>query len=323
MMKKTLVALAAVAVTTGAFAQATMTGAVGVGYSSTISTANALASGMGVDDASANFAISEAIEGFGKLSAKFGVYAGASGEASSGNDMAITITNASGISYKVDSSKGASYLTQGVASAGTAYQWNLSGKLFSARSVKETVSVGIPLAEGLALSLAHTEGSNATTGYGVGAGAAGTTAQRENTASLNYAAGALVVNAGFRSFDSQTVNSSSTSASRTRGAASYDLGVAKVGAGFEQTIYTFGNKLTDTLVGVNVPAGALNIGAQIASRSATDNSSSSSNYDRAGYLLVANYALSKRTYVVANYYSYDGGTTINGSGYGLFLYNSF
>jgi len=322
-MKKTLVALAAVAAAGGAFAQATLTGAVGVGYSSTISTANVLASGMGVDDASANFATTEDIEGFGKVAANFGVYAGASGEASSGNDMAISITSASGVSFKVDSSKGASYLTNGVASAGTAYQWGLDGKLFTARTRNETASVKIPVAEGMTLTLSHTEGSNATTGYGVGAGAAGTTAQRYNTGALNYGAGALVVNAQYRTYDSQTTSSSATAASRTRGAASYDLGVAKIGAGFEQTIYTYGNKLTDTLVGVNVPAGALNLGAQIASRSAADNSSSSSNYDRAGYLLVANYAISKRTYVVANYYTYDGGSTTNGSGYGLFLYNSF
>lgn len=323
MMKKTLVALAAVAATGGAFAQAVMTGYIAVGYQSDTTSANATTSGMGMDDAEINFAISETIDGLGKLSATMGFISGGRDNAALGRDSTIKLTTSSGTAVTMGTTKGASYLTGGLAAVGTNYNWDLSGKLFSSRSVNDGISVKVPVMDGVSVSVAHSEA--AVSSYWAGTGAAGNgTEQRYNTASLDYAAGALAVNAGYRAYDN-TVNSSNSSANtRNRAAVSYDLGVAKVGVGYESTQYMYGNSKTDTLLGVNVPvSGALSLGVQFAGVATSGNAASASNYNRNGYLLGANYNLSKQTYLAAHYYSYDGGTTVNPSGYGVFLYKGF
>jgi len=322
-MKKTLVALAAVAVTGGAFAQATMTGAIAFGYESDTTSAGATTSGMGMDDAEINFAIAEDIEGLGKLSAGLGFGSGGNGDAATGNDSTIKLTTASGMSVTMGTTKGASYLTQGLASAGTAYQWNLSGKLFSARTKNDAVSVKIPVAEGTSISVAHSEA--AVSSYWTGTGAAGNgTEQRYNTISLDWASGALAVNAGYRSYDNGVASSESSSNTRNRASVSYDLGVAKIGAGIEATTYMYGNTKTDSLVSVNVPLNsALNVGAQFGQSAKAGSATGSNNVTYNGNLLVANYTLSKRTYLVANYYQYQAGGSQDASGYGVFLYNTF
>ena len=298
-----------------------MTGYVAFGYSSETTSANATASGMGVDDAEINFAISEDVEGLGKLSATMGFISGGRGGDAAGRDTTIKLTTASGTAVTMGTTRGASYLTGGLAAVGTNYNWDLSGKLFSARTNTDAVSVKIPLMEGLSVSVAHSE---AGTTYGTGAGAAGNgTEQRYNTASLDYAAGALAVNAGFRAYDNTVNSSDSSSNTRNRASASYDLGIAKIGLGYESTQYMFGNSKTDSLFGMNVPMGALSLGVQAAQQSTSGNTSSASNYNRNGYLWGANYNLSKQTYVAAHYYSYDKGGSVNPNGYGVFLYKGF
>jgi len=315
--------LAAVAATGGAFAQAVMTGYVAFGYESSTSDANVTKSGMGLDDAEINFAIAEDIEGVGKLAATMGFISGGRGNAAEGRDTTIKLTTASGIAVTMGTTKGASYLTGGLAAVGTNYNWDLSGKLLGSRTINDAVSVKIPVMEGLSVSVAHAEA--AVSSYWTGTGAAGNgTEQRYNTASLDYAAGALAVNAGYRAYDNTTASSTTSSNTRNRASASYDLGVAKVGAGYESTQYMYGNSKTESLLGVNLPVGgALSLGVQFAQQSTSGNSSSASNYNRNGYLLGANYNLSKQTYIAAHYYNYDGGTTVNPNGYGVFLYKGF
>jgi hypothetical protein len=322
-MKKTLVALAAVAATGGAMAQAVMTGYIAFGYEADTTSAGASSSGMGMDDAEINFAIAEDIEGVGKLSASMGFGSGGKGNAATGNDSSIKLTTASGAAVTMGTTKGASYLTQGLASAGTAYQWDLSGKLFSSRTINDAVSVKVPVADGISVSVAHAEA--AVSSYWTGTGAAGNgTEQRYNTVSVDYASGALAANAGYRSYDNTVAASNSSSNTRNRASVSYDLGAAKIGLGYESTQYMYGNTKTDSLFGVNVPvSGALNVGAQVAQQSTSGNASAANNYNRNGMLLVANYNLSKQTYLVANYYSYDAGGTQNATGYGVFLYKGF
>jgi len=324
MMKKTLVALAAVAATGGAFAQAVMTGYVAFGYESATSSANATTSGMGMDDAEINFAVAEDIEGVGKLSGTLGFISGGRGATAQGRDTTIKLTTTSGTAVTMGTTKGASYLTGGVAAVGTNYNWDMTDAgFFSSRSINDAVSVKIPLMEGLSLSVAHAEA--AVSSYWTGTGAAGNgTEQRYNTASVGYAAGALAVDAGYRSYDNGQNNSTANANTRNRASASYDLGVVKIGLSYEATQYMYGNSKQDSLLGLNVPlGGALSFGTQIAQVSTSGNASAASNYNRNGYLVGLNYNLSKQTYLATHYYSYDGGTTVNPSGYGVFLYKGF
>jgi len=306
-------------------AQAVMTGYIGFGYQSTTSSTGTVASGMGTDDGEINFAVAEKIDGLGDLSGQMGFATYGNGDGAYGNDVKLSLKMDSGTSITVGTTKGGNYLSQGVASVGTAFNANLSGKLFGSRTVNDGVTISIPVMSGVSASLSHNEDKiAAAAGYGVGMGAAGVSTQRYNTASVGYKAGALVVDAGYRSYDNTTNASETSKNTRNRASASYDLGAAKLGVGYESTQFMYGNSQTDSLLGVNVPlSSALSLGAQIAQVSTSGSATAASNYNRNGYLLGANYNLSKQTYVAAHYYSYDAGTTTNPNGYQVVIYKGF
>jgi len=315
-------------------AQAVMTGYLGYGYDSHTTSLGVQTSGLGVDDAEINFAVSEDIEGLGKISGTLGFISGGKSAAASGRDTKLALTLPSGTSITFGTTQGGNYLSNGVAASGTDYEYDMTltnapagTGLFSARSVNDSVTIKVPVADGVSVSASHTEG--AVVSYWSGSGAAGTAVngtagQRYNTLSVDYKAGALTANAGYRSYDQGVSGSTSTYSSRNRASANYNLGVATVGAGYEASTYMYGNTLTDTLVSVNVPIGSLNLGAQLGQRTT---SGGTSDYTRNGYLLVANYALSKQSYVVANYYSMDMGATGTSAqlqnGFALYLYKGF
>jgi len=341
-MKKTLVALAAVAVTGGAFAQATMTGAIAYGFESDTTSSNVTTSGFGMEDAEINFAVSEDIEGLGKLSAGLGIGWGGRNSTAGSNDSNITLTLTSGLKIAMKSEKGAEYLTGGIAGAGANFEADLTYLGGLTRSKNDTVAVSFPVAEGITVTLKHSEpnayattatnqidATSVGTGSAADRGAVATSSteagyiQRHNTASVDYKAGALTVNAAYRSYDDQITNSAYYGNTKSRFSASYDLGVAKIGAGVDQTNYTYGNTKTSTLVGATVPVGSLTLGVQLLSISAANNASASSNYTRNSVLAGGMYSLSKRTYLTAQYYGGDTGGTSNTSGYLLSLYNTF
>lgn len=109
-----------------------------------------------------------------------------------------------------------------------------------------------------------------------------------------------------------------------RGAISYDLGAAKVGAGYVSTLYGYGNTITDSLVGVSAPFGNLTVGAQVGYRTTAGSATAANNYTRAGSVLNASYALSKQTSLIGGYYSYDAGNSSgNNSGYAIKMFKSF
>jgi len=149
MMKKTLVALAAVAATGGVFAQATMTGAIAFGFQSDTTSSNVTTSGMGIEDSEINFAVSEDIEGVGKLSAGTGYAGGGRGVAVTTNNTDITFTLANGAKIKMASSKGAEYLTGGVAGAGANFEADLTYTSLVSRTSNDSFSVALPVATGL------------------------------------------------------------------------------------------------------------------------------------------------------------------------------
>ena len=321
-MKKTLVALAAVAATGGAFAQATLTGDVAYGFTSSTA-ANSTVSGFGLEAADLYFNISEDIEGVGKFAANINIDAAESGRGSGvqSGDIQMSLTTASGIKLSGGSTQGASYLSQGVASAGTAYEWNLSGKITAARTNNDFVAVSAPLMEGVKAGYTHTE---ADVSIGTGSAAAlGAATQSYDTFSLDYAAGPLAVNVQARTYNGVVAASETYKQSRSRFAAAYDLGVAKIGAGVEATNFSYGNTQSDTAISISIPLGNLNIGGQIAQKATSGSATSSSNYTRTGSIFGGTYNLSKRTYVVGQVWSFDAGNTTNTTGYGLAVYNTF
>ena len=311
-MKKTLVALAAVAATGGAFAQATMTGTFGAAWYQTVSSAGATASGVGTDTNAVNFAISEDLEGGMKVSAAIGINLGAeSGAGSTGRDMSLTLSTANMGKFTFANAKGGDYLANGIAAVGSDFETDLTGGAgvagaLGTRSVNDSISWSMPLSNELTIGITYQE---PTTDSGAGDGASGTTAntgdyQRSNTYSLTYKSGPLVANFGYRTFDmanAQTTNSST----RNRGSASYDLGVAKLGAGWSQTTATYGNTVTDTLLGFAVPMGQLTLYGQMANRTLAGNKLSTADVSYAGKVFTATYSMSKRTDLFGVYKTWD------------------
>jgi len=322
MMKKTLVALAAVAVTGGAFAQSVMTGAVGFKFSS-LTAANVMTSGWGVADGSITVKSTDDVEGLGKFDASINLAADSgNGSNMTAGNLSVSLTMASGVKLTGSSTYGGSYLGSGLAAAGADYDTNMSGKIFSSRSSNDAISVSIPLIDGVKLGYTHTE-ADATAGTG-SAAASGTITQQYDTVTLTYAAGALAADVGFRNYNNQIASTSTSASSQNRGSVSYDLGVAKIGFGVVSTNYTYGNTNVQSGLGINIPMGKLSIGGQLATVATSGNASSASNYNRSGTMFGGMYSFSKRSYATAQYYSYDAGSTVsNTSGYSVTLYNTF
>lgn len=307
-MKKTLVALAALAAT-GAFAQVTITGNLIMGYEAdhvsdrTAATAGVVAgdkSGLGIDTSEINFAATEDLGGGMKVTAKMQL-AQADRGGISGGDASLAVSTGMA-TLTLATAKGADYLSGGVAKVGGN---GFDGKVFSARTLADSATLAIPFGP-VTVSLAHSEPAN-TLGLGSGAaGAQGTyTAtnwdnsvaageqQRANRISVRYTAGALVADAGFAQYDQQGTATGNDKID-TRVAVSYDLGSVKLGGGINVRSKNQGTR-TDTLVSVALPLGALTLGADWANRKTDDYAAAASNGNVSGYGLSADYALSKRT----------------------------
>ncbi len=332
-MKKTLVALAAIAATGGAFAQATMTGTVGFAWYQSVATDGTTASGFGADTNHIDFAISEDLDGGAKLTAAVGIDMGtASGAATASRDLVLAIKTASTGTFTMKNAKGGDYLSNGIAAVGSDYENDNTGTsgVFSTRAEQDSFGWSFPLTSELTLSATYTE---PVTDAGAGAGASGSALdstanyaeyQRYMQYSLTYKSGPLVVDGGYRSYDqanAQTTNASS----RNRGSFSYDLGAAKVGAGWSQTSYNYGNTATDTLVGLAIPMGQLTLSGQLGNRTKSGNLLSSKDTNYSSKIVNAVYSLSKRTDLFAGYKTWDvsSAATSTPTTYWAGIYHSF
>lgn len=310
-MKKTLVALAALAAT-GAFAQVTITGEFAYGYqaSTTDRTATGLpqlsAGGMGVDTSQLWFKASEDLGGGYKANVSMSL-AGAdrSGESGNGNvtgrDAQLDLVTPVG-QLTVATKKNADYLNT-IAGLGAAW-YGLDGNVQGARAKRDQWTFAVPVgAWTLAVS-----GQESANDLGLGAGSAGdavgTTGlpqQRLTALVANYNGGKFVVDAQYLMFDARTDNSQTSYKDQVRLSGNYDLGSVKLGAGTTITSTMAAKKVTDTLVGVSAPMGALTLAANWAQDRVDDDTTAASNGTRSGYVLQATYNLSKTTYVIGSY----------------------
>ena len=295
-MKKTLVALAAVAATSGAFAQATMTGSVAYGWTQSTTSTGTSASGVGNNGNNLSFAISEDLGNGTKLSVATGFnLGGESGSGSTGRDMSLTLSTASMGKFTFANAKGGNYLANGIAAVGSDFEMDNSGGAgvdgaLGTRSVNDSISWSMPLSNELTIGITYQE--PATDG-GVGDGASGTTAntkdyQRSNTYTLTYKSGPLAATFGYRTFDMANA-ATSNSSTLNRGQAAYDMGVAKIGAGWSQTTATYGNTSTDTLVGLAIPLGQLTLSTQLANNTTAGNARSSADVSYSGKVITASW----------------------------------
>lgn len=329
-MKKTLIALAVLAASGASFAQVTISGNLTMGYqANTNAGANGAGSndsaGFGVDTSEIDFAATEDLGGGWKAIAKMAL-AGADRSGESGNgtvngrNASLSLVTTGGV-VTLASTKASDYLSGGIAGVG-AYGWG--GKVFSGRTNRDVVSYTLPLGA-FTLATSYQETSvQANQGLGVGTtGAPGVTGQSLVTLGGDYNQGPVSANFTYLNFNAKEQNPAPAAAGvltrdQTRLSGSYDLGVVKLGLGAVVTnltsmVATTANpKMTDLLLGVSVPFGALTVGVEFAQRK-MDDMLYAVDLDRSGTTtgssLQVSYDLSKRTSLIANYARWTQSTT--------------
>ncbi|PQA77597.1 porin [Rhodoferax sp. TS-BS-61-7] len=305
-MKKTLIALAVLAASGASFAQVTITGNYTAGYRASSAPAGDT-SGLGNDTSLVTFEAKEDLGGGMAAGAKMAID-GLTRGGVSGGDSGMYISGGFG-KIALDTGRGSDYLSGGTSGVGGV---GLDDKVFSRLDASDSISYSSPSFGGLTFGLSHDEGainraSELTSPVGLGVGATGTpvgdTYQRGAGVTVGYAAGPLAVNGNYKVWDqSGTVANNSKNRISIRG--SYDFGVAKLGAGFRNQQFVTGTR-QDTFLAVGVPLGALTLGADWGSRVQNDRATATDNGTRTGYGLKAEYALSKRTSLIASYAKWD------------------
>lgn len=317
-MKKTLIALAAVAVSSAAMAQVTVTGKYAVAYTSTESAAGVKANGFGTTDGDVVFTAAEDIGGGMKAGASLAVKV-------RGRDSAVTATStstdAAGAAVTTTTSvSGAASSTLGGRDATVYLQGGFGritlGSIEAGNGIIGRASAGAPTIGqdgGVTLdgagnidmmSLTLPVGAVTATVMIIdsignpGSGGLQTAASTQDATlvGLAYAAGPISAGVDHTSYGKNAAAAGTDS--RTRLSASYNLGVATVGAGYQTKETLAGVKDSQMMVGVSVPMGAVTLGATYASKDSDNNAA-----DATGYEVGMNYAFSKRTNMQVAYQS--------------------
>jgi predicted porin len=190
----------------------------------------------------------------------------------------------------------------------------MDNKVFPARSLKDAIGFDTKLGP-VIVSISHQEQGTANSvvpnaALGLGQGAAGSASQvgqRLTSLSGTYITGALVANLNFLTYDNRTDNQNTSYRDVLRAGAKYNFGSFQVGGGFSTLTTMSGGKLNSAAISAAVPVGALTLGANYATETADgfaiQAGTANQNLDqtRNGYGLSANYALSKRTSLIATY----------------------
>lgn len=299
-MKKTLIALAAVAVSSAAMAQVTLSGKFGVAYTNgegtvsggAITSSTAKASGFGVTDGDVVFAATEDIGSGMKAGANMAVKVRGRGPSGvvDGRDATVFLQGGFGrvVLGAVESGNG----IIGRASAGAPTIGQDNGVTLDGAANIDMASWSLPVGDFTAtLMLVDSIGAPGANGM------ESTAALQDATLlGLSYAAGPISAGLDITNFGKNGITAGTASDTRTRLSASYDLGMAKVGFGYQTKENVAGTADKQTMLGVSMPLGNLTLGATYALR---DNDSAA--LDATGFEVGANYAFSKRTSLQAAY----------------------
>ncbi|WP_341686306.1 porin [Limnohabitans sp.] len=283
---------------TAAFAQSvTLSGGVAYGYQSTKdASAGTTAKGFGMDTAALKATVTEDLGGGMKVTGVVSVGGLARGATVGGEDSSLELAGGFG-ALKFGALEIGSGI-RGRAQAGAPVN-NMEGEVLGAAANYDFVGFTAPKMGDFTFSASITENAGAPKlSDGMNAAAGSTAAQSVGyTVGVSYAAGP--VSAGVDFTDGKNPASGKLD-SRYRVSGSYDLGVAKVGAGFENQKLFGGGNNKYTMVGVSAPMGAVTVGAVWVKNDTTATAG-----DKTGTSFGVSYALSKRTSLSANIASWD------------------
>jgi hypothetical protein len=319
-MKKTLVALAILAASGASFAQATITGNYTFGYVTQTAAGASPVAGLGTDTAAITVAASEDLGGGLKASAKVSLGGMMRDGAGTGEDASVTLAGGFGsVTFgTVESGNGLLAIGSSGASG-----FGLDGKVISGSSNIDIISFSAPLSTALKVGVTYVDrGVAVGTSTGIGAGTTGATGNQPSVGvSVTYGAGAVAAKADYTSWTRQNELDSTAAAmtlkSRVRLSAAYDMGAARLSAGYSNLERTTGVVATETLLGVAVPMRAVSLGLDYAMATTTGAA------DKSGFSLGASYALSKLTNVSASYYSWAASGAASNTGFRTFVSKSF
>ncbi len=314
-MKKTLIALASIAAVGAASAQVSITGYMSAGYVVTTAPgtpANNLTNGgFAVDTSELYIKSSEDMGGGFKATAGMGLggleratnkNSGYGPYTVYGHNFDIKIAGPMG-SIAVGNTKSSDYASGGLGGVGVLYYDFADFGNFSGRSSRDYLTVTVPVNK-ITLTASHQEAGNVT-GWG---GAEGSTSQRISIGAITYADGPIAVNAQYFTYDNEVAKSDATSSNVMRLAGSYNLGMAKIGSGYQKATVTSGGTSTQFTIAASVPMGNITLGAIYGSREISGMNATlkdaNGSYTNTG--LTANYQFSKRTGLIGQMSNWDG-----------------
>ena len=325
--------MAAVAVSSAAFAQVTISGKFGTAYTASKSSAGAKVSGFQVTDGDLRVTATEDLGGGMKatVAAEFGNRG--RGNANAARDATISLTTGFGVITAGAVAAGNGIV--GLGNGGAPVRGLDGNGVLEGETNVDMVRLSLPVMTGLTVHIASFDGVgdvNRKSGnitqfalnYAAGpvgfaadysdykntadyAGHSGTCQPAGNaaTTAINAsgagAGSAAACTAAFGVVVNPRVAAVKGADARTRISGSYDLGVAKIGAGYQVTSYiTAANKDdVQTTMGVSIPMGAITVGA-VRSTQKVEESGKKTTGNEFG----VNYAFSKTTNLQASMQSY-------------------
>jgi predicted porin len=306
-MKKTLIALAAVAVTGVASAQVTLSGQLAYAWEST-SSADAVSvktSGLGVTDGNLTFKASEDLGGGMKIMASQEFVSRGRDTAMTGRNATLTLVTGMG-NLTVGSVEAGNGIL-GLGGAGAPVYGMDNGVTLAGAGNVDVAAFSLPSMNGFTLTL---KSLDAPAG-GVSSNGGGITSVQ-----LQYAAGPLAASVDSTNWGGAFAT---VRGKRTRMSASYDLGVAKVGFGVENKDNGLAADGSDRVMGVSMPMGNMLFGINVASSSVDGTAGNNKGTD-----LGMKYSLSKQTSVFVQYQTTKAaGAANSASKYRVKLHKAF
>jgi predicted porin len=282
-MKKTLIALAAVAVSSAAMAQATISGTVSAGYKST-NDAGTKANGFGFDDNEFRISTAEDLGDGVKVTATLTLDSVADKKQVTGDGVTLAITGGfGGVSFS---------------QVGSSDYLPIDGLTKQADGTTgDRVTYTLPsLVKGLTASVTYKDGDE-TQGLGVKA-----ITNTATTYSVEYNDGPLTAGLLYAKFTDR--NAANSLQNRVGAKIGYNFGVAAVSYGMLNTDSGTADDVKETALTVSAPLGPVSASFSMA----TSKTGTAKKLD--GTALSLSYALSKRTSVVYYNESHDKlGTT--------------
>ena len=314
-MKKTLVALAVLAVSGASFAQVTINGKLGFSYQKNASIVGGSANhGMAMSDGDLNFTAMEDLGGGIKAIAKSAFTSRGRDSTIGARDATLTLAMPAATmtvgavescSTILNTAGAPVALASGHDSTGAPIDGCANVDAFILSIPVGPVTLGLNYADSIARFV---NGVPATSPGGAGD-------LTSNGVSVSYAAGPLSAGLDFTVFAANAAVQGAVAAgggtywdglTRTRLFGAYDLGVAKIGAGFQVSNH---DKASQSSVSVAVPLGAISVGLVHSMRNAQDASTAytglTAKDSRSGTAVGATYNLSKMTNINASYSTYS------------------